>query len=356
MDHTDIENIEHKRRLQIITIFSYFIILFLTLFTIVDILIGRYLISVILVLLLIVSAVNVVLLRRSPNFERAGNFILIPYITFTLMIFYEGGIDGTGPVWSYFVPVFAFYLKGTREGLKYAIAHGLLINVVYLLSVAGIIPRHYGALYFLIFFGSLVALSSFLMIFENMRNQYAENAKMASDKLIKANQELLLLSTRDFLTGCHNRRSINGILEQEIQRFTRYHAPLSALIADLDHFKAINDEFGHDIGDAVLKEFVRRSLTKLRITDSLGRYGGEEFLIILPDTDLSAAKVVAERVRSEVEHISVDGDTRSSTGTTVSMGVGQLKKDESPEAFIKRLDAALYRAKDLGRNRCVISG
>jgi diguanylate cyclase (GGDEF)-like protein len=351
MDASDFNDLEQRRRAQILTVFSFFILGFLGIFMIIDLVIERYLITAVLSLMLVLTAVNYLLMKRSGNLERASTFVLVPYLAFTWMIFTEGGIEGTGPFWSYFVPVFAFYLKGSARGLAFVGLHSAVILGIFLGSVAGWYPQVYSGLYFLIFFVSLIAISSFLLIFENVRQQYAESARSASSSLIKANRELQLLSTRDLLTGANNRRNITAILEKEMQRAQRYECQLSAMLADLDNFKNINDNFGHDFGDHVLREFTNGTQAGLRITDSLGRFGGEEFLIILPDTGPSAAAFVAERIRQIVEDIRIDGGDGKSVSPTVSLGVGSFDGNESLEEFLKRLDRALYRAKDNGRNR-----
>jgi diguanylate cyclase (GGDEF)-like protein len=353
MESIDFTALERRRRNQIFSAFSYFIIAFLGIFTIVDLLIERYLIAGVLSLLLCLTIANYILAKRTGNLDRAGTFVLLPYMAFTWTIFYEGGIEQTGPLWSYFIPVFAFYLKGAAKGIVYLAVQMLGLLIIFFLALAGVIDEVYTGLQFTIIFGSYLALSTFLLIFENVRQQYAESARSASSSLIKANRELQLLSTRDFLTGANNRRHISSILETEIQRYVRYQAPLSAVLADLDQFKTINDTFGYDFGDLVLREFVNQTQASLRITDSLGRFGGEEFLIVLPDTGIEAAMLVAERIRDRTAGIEIKDGHERNVKPTVSMGVGQFKKGESLEDFLKRLDQALYRAKDNGRNRCI---
>lgn len=169
-------------------------------------------------------------------------------------------------------------------------------------------------------------------------------------ELIFAREELREQATRDSLTRLWNRAAILEILGREIDRTKRVSVPLSIILADLDHFKCINDAYGHLAGDAVLREVARRIRTALRPYDGIGRYGGEEFLLVLPDCDESGAITLAERLRAAVG----DEATVLAEGmmpVTLSLGVATSAVVEDIRAFIGAADAALYRAKDGGRNR-----
>lgn len=157
-------------------------------------------------------------------------------------------------------------------------------------------------------------------------------------------------SLTDALTGVGNRRRLDQALAAEITRVTRTDQPLSATMADLDHFKKINDRFGHAVGDKVLARFGRLLRAQTRPTDIVVRYGGEEFLVLMPHTDLGRAMDVAERIRGvlEKEHIEPLCDA-----VTSSFGVAERLVGEGAEAFLRRVDAALYEAKESGRNRVV---
>ena len=161
------------------------------------------------------------------------------------------------------------------------------------------------------------------------------------------------LATTDFLTEAYNRRHFMQAVGQEIQRATRYGRPLSLLMLDLDHFKRINDLRGHAAGDEALKAFVVLARDLLRDQDVIGRMGGEEFAIALPETTLAAAQVVAERLRSGLEALEVPLSGGDPVRLSTSIGVAECKvtDGEGLEACLGRADAALYRAKAQGRNR-----
>lgn len=165
-------------------------------------------------------------------------------------------------------------------------------------------------------------------------------------------------ANRDPLTGALNRRAFSLIAEKEMARSRRYDNPLSLLIMDLDKFKQINDRLGHDAGDALLCRFVTIAGQILRGEDVFCRFGGEEFVALLPNTSAEQARVAAERLRiafaAESVATETSGDTRPAT-ITVSIGIAELGQDEDIENLLRRADAALYHAKDLGRNRCELA-
>jgi len=170
------------------------------------------------------------------------------------------------------------------------------------------------------------------------------------------NAMLERISTTDAVTGLRTRRYVSELLSIEVLRANRYHTPLAVAMCDLDHFKGVNDSFGHPAGDAVLAgagEVIRRML---RATDAAGRYGGEEFLLVLPGTDLAGARVVAERVRAAIEETGFDVGVEAPHRVTVSVGIAELGDGQSVEALVAAADEALYEAKVAGRNRVVVAG
>lgn len=154
-------------------------------------------------------------------------------------------------------------------------------------------------------------------------------------------------STRDFLTGVYNRRKFDEIIKHEMDRAKRYLHPLALVMIDIDHFKTVNDSFGHQAGDKILQELTRIIAQDIREVDYLARYGGEEFLVLAPDTDLAGIALLAEKLRCIVEAHRFAGRNK----ITISLGVTQMTEDDSPASLIERVDAALYRAKAKGRNR-----
>lgn len=175
----------------------------------------------------------------------------------------------------------------------------------------------------------------------------------ANEKALKASmQELEMLATTDELTGLHNRRSLMNRLKFEVARTRRFRTPLSAVMLDIDHFKRVNDDHGHQLGDEVLAAVGRLVRENVRVIDVAGRYGGEELCILLPNTPLEGARKFAETLRSRIEaQVHMAGARQ--VQVTASLGIGSFNHMDidDAEALLKQADAALYRAKQQGRNR-----
>lgn len=170
-------------------------------------------------------------------------------------------------------------------------------------------------------------------------------------KLSEARQQLETLAMTDALTGLFNRRQILLRLEEECERARRNEDGLSCLMLDVDHFKQVNDDFGHQKGDDVLKMIAEQLRTVLRVYDAVGRYGGEEFIALLPGADLDTANVVAERLRVAIQAMVILHTPTGPRPTTVSLGLARWKPSDTVDTLIHRADEALYRAKAGGRNR-----
>jgi diguanylate cyclase (GGDEF)-like protein len=163
----------------------------------------------------------------------------------------------------------------------------------------------------------------------------------------KAEEQIREIATKDGLTGLYNRRYLDMIIEEEIERAERYDIPFSIFILDLDHFKKINDDWGHPVGDTVLKQTSEIILKNIRLSDIPLRIGGEEFLVLMPHTNLEGAKLAAEKLRKEIEMVihPVAGKY------TASFGVAERRKRETYHHLYQNADSALYKAKNSGRNR-----
>lgn len=177
-------------------------------------------------------------------------------------------------------------------------------------------------------------------------------SKVFIGDLNRAEQQLREMATRDFLTNLLNRREAYTKTLKEIARAGRTGRPLSFILIDVDYFKQLNDTHGHNAGDMVLTQLAGTLLSALRDYDIVCRYGGEEFLVISPETDLDQAGRLAERLRETVEAASFTTDSIN-LQLTVSIGVAQYQNSDSFESVVGRADTALYRAKQTGRNRVV---
>lgn len=172
--------------------------------------------------------------------------------------------------------------------------------------------------------------------------------------------EILKHATLDALTGFYNRRQLEDRLKQEVSNAKRQKSPLCGIMTDIDFFKGVNDTYGHAVGDLVLKTIAKIIRGQLREYDIAGRYGGEEFSILLPFTKIEEAKMVAERLRKLIESneidiskVNPDSDTKK-IKVTLSLGIYEMTKNDNGDDLLKKADKALYQAKNTGRNKVVV--
>ena len=184
--------------------------------------------------------------------------------------------------------------------------------------------------------------------------------KWLQDELREKNTQLERLASTDALTKIHNRRYFMEMFELEWAKCERFHHDMGLIIADVDHFKSVNDTFGHPEGDRVLAEIAQAFSRSLRKVDMVARYGGEEFAVLLPSTDLKGTRLVAEKLRSEVEKtVTVGTGSANARNITVSIGLSHTPTTPgvtSGDDLIHRADEALYRSKERGRNRVTMAG
>jgi diguanylate cyclase (GGDEF)-like protein len=186
------------------------------------------------------------------------------------------------------------------------------------------------------------------------RVQAAARVKRLQDELRQRNQELDLLSRTDALTGLRNRRHVEEYLARLVSLARRHAEPIAVLVADIDHFKSVNDRHGHDAGDAVLREVAGRMVDSVRLEDMVGRWGGEEFLVVLPNTAAQGAAELAERLRQVVAGEPCRLPDGGTLPVTISLGCAASVID-SAAALVKAADEALYEAKESGRDRVVVA-
>jgi len=234
--------------------------------------------------------------------------------------------------WIVLFPLISIILVGLRLSFFYSLA---VFSIIMFVLIAK--RSHLTTYDFQFYFEIILAyLTSFLIgsIYEFFNKFFHTQLKKQALK--------------DFLTGLFNRRYFEEILRWEIELSKRYKHPLSIILVDLDDFKCINDKYGHQFGDKVLKMVAESIKRNIRSSDIPARYGGEEFIILLPETDLEGAKKVAEKLRRIIQELSIDN-----TKLTASFGITELLENDSMETFIKRADKALYRAKKEGKNKVI---
>ncbi len=186
----------------------------------------------------------------------------------------------------------------------------------------------------------------------NELSQAQRELLSAHKKLKRREEEIRALSQTDQLTGIANRRRLEEVIAASYARVRRYGGTFALAMADIDHFKSVNDEFGHDVGDTALRTFAHVLRGQVRETDLAARFGGEEFIVLMPETDVERALQCAERIRTQFEQETIPPIPRP---LTASFGVTTLEPNDTVMSLFKRADNALYTAKDSGRNRVVIA-
>jgi diguanylate cyclase (GGDEF)-like protein len=184
--------------------------------------------------------------------------------------------------------------------------------------------------------------------------QDVSEQKRAEEELRLSEHKYMEMSITDSLTKLYNSRQFFRQLGYETERAKRYGTPLSLVLLDIDNFKGFNDTYGHPEGDKVLKvlsDVIRRNI---RDSDTACRYGGEEFTVLLPETEVESAFIVADRIRKDFEEVTLSPDAGSRVHMTISVGVSSYRADEQATEFLKRVDGAMYDAKSKGKNRVII--
>jgi diguanylate cyclase (GGDEF)-like protein len=270
-------------------------------------------------------------------------FLCAVFFNFTWLTWYLGGVDAPTAGWLITAPVVAMFLGGIRTALFWlAMSCGAVLTIYWVHPATDTTLLH-----LLCDIGLYVVVVVFVLLFELTKTQ----------GFIKLEQALKIineLAIRDELTGSHNRRHLIRLIENEKERAARLGGMFCLCLLDIDYFKRINDTYGHLAGDAVLREFAATVQRQIRESDSFGRYGGEEFLLMLPETSVDEARALAERVRANIARLGFPD--LPELAVTVSIGVAQYCADEPIAQTVARADEALYQAKSGGRNRVVCYG
>lgn len=274
--------------------------------------------------------------------------ILAAYFFFILLTLRSGGTSSPLMAWLMVCPVVAVIAGGRVSGMIWTGIVLIGIIGIYLMEMIGI---HYQAdtdhielIYSLSGITLILFIISVMFRFENISVKLISDLKTAVGKINE-------LAIRDELTGTYSRRELLRLLEIEVQRSQRSGAPLTLALIDVDAFKQINDTYGHGVGDLVLKDLSKVITENKRLVDYFGRYGGEEFLLLMVDADLEAGRIIAERLHQKVKDSGLT--THSIPSFTLSIGLCQLEKDMKSTELIAFADQAMYHAKATGRNKVI---
>ena len=280
-------------------------------------------------------------------------FLSAVFFNFTWLTYNLGGVTAPTAGWLITAPVVAMFLGGVTTAVFWLAMSCAAVGVIYALPLLGhALPAHpvedMTLLYLLCDLGLYLVVVIFVLLFELTKTQ-------GFIKLEQALNFINELAIRDELTGSHNRRHLIKLIEHEKERPTRLGAEFCLCLLDIDFFKRINDTYGHSAGDTVLREFALTVQRHVRERDSFGRYGGEEFLLMMPETRIDEALLMAERVRLSIEKLHLP-EIAPDFAVSVSIGVAEFRNGESIGQTVARADEALYQAKSSGRNRVVRYG
>lgn len=255
----------------------------------------------------------------------------------------SGGESNTGPLWFYVFPSLVLYLLGLKTGLTLIAICFSVIVLIFRFPELPFVTTTYDTDFQIRFIASLCFVSVFAYVLDSSR-------RVARNELIDMARLYEHAARTDELTGLSNRRDMKSQLDNEFYRFQRHNRYFSVILMDIDHFKRINDHYGHDAGDLVLEHFARLLKELSRKVDIVSRWGGEEFLMLLPDTSLVQALATAERLRKKVEdyYFKYNGQR---IHVTMSAGVCSINQTKDLNILLKQTDINLYEAKHLGRNR-----
>ncbi len=276
-----------------------------------------------------------------PRYGAYGVSFISAYACLYLVA--SGGSGNTGPLWCYPLIVIIMFLMGLRAGAMIAAVVTVSICLLLFIPDLSFVLAEYATSFKIRFLASFLALTIMAMIYEHLRARSEAGYQQISAQLHAA-------SRTDALTGIANRRAMQDALQAEHARVQRHGGELSILMADVDYFKLVNDRYGHAVGDEILIQIANQFTSILRKHDVPARWGGEEFLILLPQTSIEQAIQVAEKLRQQVENIDTAAlDMREPA--TVSIGVQSMSRAKGIEDLIEQADQHLYQAKHLGRNR-----
>lgn len=290
---------------------------------------------------------------------REGSFwICMAYLSlyFAASGYLFGNVRGLSFPWFYLTYMLPAFLMVVAIDLFPRLVATVMVTASYVVGYMVVVPAplHFPDLFQ---FGLLTATSIFLFTLTGHSIYHLDRVNFFQSRNVKQHRAWIKeLARRDPLTGLLNRGALMKRFEAELHRARRYDHVLSALMVDLDRFKRVNDNHGHQTGDRVLKVVGRILRETTRENDVTGRYGGEEFLVVLPETGADDARRVAERIKGTMSRRTFEGDGTSFT-VTCSIGVAGFEGQDGDTGWLlERMDDALYEAKQRGRNRVVIAG
>ncbi len=338
---------ETERAVLLLEIFSFMAPPILIFFAIYAWLRGDNVHCIVLSTMVFLLVTNFLVYRIFHRYSVFRDTLIAMNTVFLIYLLAQGGTQFSGPFWAFLYPPLVFFVCGIRWGTILSLSI-FCIAIVFIFMLHAPFREAPYPYFFRVAFLSVLMVATILAL-------VAEFSRHHINTELKKMTELLRVAARtDELTGLSNRRLMKERMIEEIHRYERTKRPFSIIMADIDHFKKINDRLGHKCGDVILMQIADCLNRGLRRVDTVSRWGGEEFLILLPEADLDQALCIAERVRSKIENESMlyEGEP---VPVTISLGVSAWKDGFTMEQLIQESDSGLYNAKQGGRNRvCTI--
>lgn len=342
LDKNHKNDIDAQRLVLIINLYCIIGTLYLVPFSIQSFISNQIELGTLLSLCVFSAIGNSLYLHHTGNYKRAGDFVVIISILLLLYLISSGGVDNTGPLWSYTLPPLVLFIYGLSKGSLTLAAFILACAGLMLIPENALVSTTYSYVFSVRYFSTFLGVC--------LISSVCEYSRYHSNNLLKKLQKSIQLEAHtDVLTGLYNRRYMHHQIDSVINKAKLTQKIYSLLLCDLDHFKSINDNYGHPCGDQVLIETANRMKKCFRSDDIAARWGGEEFMIILPDTNIEQAKAVAEKVRKQLYEREIYC-TKNSLQVSMSIGVLQISPEHNLEDILNNVDDALYAAKRNGRN------
>jgi diguanylate cyclase (GGDEF)-like protein len=279
--------------------------------------------------------------KISANLVTSSLMLLMVYLVYT------GGNSNTGPLWIYIVPPVALFFGGMRKGTRNIGFFVLIISFLMFGPTENWLVAQYSFEFKSRLLYSFLTVTCLFAFYEYVRQSSFQRIKEMSDSFESQ-------AMHDPLSGLLNRRGMLEELQSEFDRSRRYKNAMTVMMCDIDYFKTVNDKYGHDKGDEVIQSLAQLFQSLLRKQDSLARWGGEEYLFLLPETDAHQATQLAEKLRKKIEETGYKHNNMS-FHVTVSLGIHQLRESDTVNQAISQADRGLYQAKEQGRNRCIVA-
>ncbi|GGZ60913.1 diguanylate cyclase [Paraglaciecola chathamensis] len=285
--------------------------------------------------------------QSKNGYKFSANLVTSALMLLMLYLIVMGGVKNTGPLWIYIVPPVVLFFGGLKRGLIQLGIFALVVILILEFPNNGLLFAEYSNEFRSRLIYSFITVSMLFVFYEYSRQRSFKTQQELSKKF---EQQARI----DSLSGLQNRRGMLEKLEYEHQRTLRHSKNMTLMMCDIDHFKQVNDKYGHDVGDIVIKQVGQMFANGLRKQDTVARWGGEEFLFMLPETSQQQAFLLAEKLRKKIESYEQKVDS-THLSVTVSIGIYQMHPQDKLDHAISRADTNLYRAKTHGRNCTVVT-